>query len=221
MKQEELYFIDSQLSWFLSIRKKQIEWLELLQKQDMNLSTKQIISALVLGDKRGVSKDISSTFTNLGLIHTLALSGLHISLIYGICAFVLSILLKYMPKLQSIVLVSIILSYAILTGLSPSVMRASLMLLLYAFSLAINRRTTAFNIVFLSALILLIYNQNLLFDIGFQLSYLAVLGILYFYKFFRYFIEKQNYLKRFILSLVLVSLSAQVSVWTSLGLLFS
>lgn len=212
LKQEELYFIDSQLSWFLSIRKKQIEWLELLQKQDMNQSTKQIISALVLGDKRGVSKDISSTFTNLGLIHTLALSGLHISLIYGICAFVLSILLKYRPKLQSIVLVSIILSYAILTGLSPSVMRASLMFLLYAFSLAINRRTTAFNIVFLSALILLIYNQNLLFDIGFQLSYLAVLGILYFYKFFRDFIEKQNYLKRFILSLVLVSLSAQVSV---------
>ena len=212
LKQEELYFIDSQLSWFLSIRKKQIEWLELLQKQDLNQSTKQLTSALVLGDKRGVSKDISSTFTNLGLIHTLALSGLHVSLIYGIFALILSVVLKYRPKLQSVVLVLIIISYAILTGLSPSVMRASLMFLLYAFSLAINRRTTAFNIVFLSALILLIYNQNLLFDIGFQLSYLAVLGILYFYKFFRYFIAKQNYLKRFILSLALVSLSAQVSV---------
>ena len=212
LKNENIHFIESDLSWFYLIKRKQVEWIELLHRQQLNKSTQQIVSALVLGDRRGVSKDISTSFTNLGLIHTLALSGLHISLIYGICAFVLSILFKYRPKLQSIVLVFIILSYAILTGLSPSVMRASLMFLLYAFSLAINRRTTAFNIVFLSALILLIYNQNLLFDIGFQLSYLSVFGILYFYKFFRDFIEKQNYLKRFILSLALVSLSAQVSV---------
>ncbi len=212
LKNENIHFLETELSWFYLIRRKQVEWVELLHKQELNESTKQIVSALVLGDKRGVSKDISTSFTNLGLIHILALSGLHISLIYGICAFILSLLLKYSPKLQSVVLVLIILSYAILTGLSPSVMRASLMFLLYAFSLALNRRTTAFNIVFLSALILLIYNYNLLFDIGFQLSYLAVLGILYFYKFFRVFIEKQNYLKRFILSLALVSISAQLSV---------
>ena len=212
LKNENIHFIESELSWFYLIRRKQVEWIELLHLQELNEFTKQIVSALVLGDKRGVSKDISTSFTNLGLVHTLALSGLHISLIYGLCALVLSVLLKYRSKLQSIVLVSIILSYAILTGLSPSVLRASLMFLLYAFSLAINRRTTRFNIVFLSALILLVYNPNLLFDISFQLSYLAVLGILYFYKFFRIFIEKQNYLKQFILSLALISISAQLSV---------
>jgi len=212
LKNENSHFLKPDLSWFYLIRRKQVEWIELLHQQELNEPTQQIISALVLGDKRGVSRDISTSFTNLGLIHTLALSGLHISLIYGVFAFILSVLLKYRLKLQSIVLVLIILTYAILTGLSPSVMRASLMFLLYAFSLAINRRTTAFNIVFLSALILLVYNPSLLFDIGFQLSYLAVLGILYFYKFFRNFIEKQNYLKQFILSLALVSISAQLSV---------
>ena len=212
LKNEKIHFIESDLSWYYLVKRKQVEWIELLHNQHLNESTQQIVSALVLGDRRGVSKDISASFTNLGLVHTLALSGLHISLIYGICAFVLSLFLKFRPKLQSIILVLIIVSYAILTGLSPSVMRASLMFLLYAFSLAINRRTTAFNIVFLSALILLIYNQNLVFDIGFQLSYLAVLGILYFYKFFRDFIAKQNYFIQFVHSLALVSLSAQLSV---------
>ena len=120
-----------------------------------------------MGDKRGVSKDISNQFMSLGLVHTLALSGLHISLIYGVCAFLLALLLKYRPRLQSIILVVIIIAYAILTGLSPSIMRASLMFLLYAFTLMINRRTTAFNIVFLSALILLFYNSNLINDVGF------------------------------------------------------
>ena len=212
LKNENIHFLEPELSWFYLIRRQQVEWLELIDKQSINESTKQIVSALALGSKRGVSKQISSTFINLGLIHTLALSGLHISLIYGICALFLSLVLKYKPKLQSVVLVLIILTYAVLTGLSPSVMRASVMFLLYALSLAINRRTTAFNIVYLSALILLIYQPNLLFDIGFKLSYIAVLGILYFYKFFEVFIEKQNYLKRFILSLVLVSISAQLSV---------
>lgn len=90
-------------------------------------------------------------------------------------------------------------------------MRASLMFLLYAFSMLINRRTTAINIVFLSALILLIYNFNLLFDVGFQLSYLAVIGIVYFYNKFKFYFENHSSLVKFFFGLALVSISAQLS----------
>lgn len=197
--------------WFYQIRRKQAEWLELIQRQNLSESTRQIISALVLGDKRSVDKEIKYQFSNLGLAHALALSGLHISLIYGICAFILGLVFKYRPALQSLSLVLIIVTYAILTGLSPSVMRASLMFLLYAFSLSINRRTTPLNIVFISALILLIYDSNLLYDIGFQLSYLAVLGILYFYRFFKKYFEHKSIPVKFILGMALVSVSAQLS----------
>ena len=211
LQDREVLSIESSGGLFNQIRRKQAEWLELIQRQNLSEATQQILSALVLGDKRGVNKEISQQFSNLGLAHTLALSGLHISLIYGIFAFVLSFIFKYKPGLQSIALVLIIVFYAVLTGLSPSVMRASLMFLLYAFSLALNRRTSPLNIVCISALFLLIYDSNLLYDIGFQLSYLAVLGILYFYRFFNKYLDNKSITVKFILGLAFVSISAQVS----------
>jgi len=211
LQDEKIQRLEDSKYWFYLIRRKQAEWLELIHRQDLSESTRQILSALVLGDKRGVDKEIKHRFSNLGLSHTLALSGLHISLIYGICAFILSLIFKYRPVLQSLCLVLIIIFYAVLTGLSPSVMRASLMFLLYAFSLGVNRVTTPLNIVFISALLLLIYDSNLLYDVGFQLSYLAVLGILYFYRFFKKYFDHKSMLVKFILALALVSISAQLS----------
>ena len=211
LQDEKIQRLEDSKDWFYLIRRKQAEWLELIHRQNLSESTRQILSALVLGDKRGVDKEIKHRFSILGLSHTLALSGLHISLIYGICAFMLSFIFKYRPVLQSLCLVVIIIFYAVLTGLSPSVMRASLMFLLYAVSLGLNRRTTPLNIVFISALLLLIYDSNLLYDVGFQLSYLAVLGILYFYRFFKKYIENKSVLVKFILGMILVSISAQLS----------
>ena len=166
---------------------------------------------MLLGDKRGVSTDISSQFSRLGLVHTLALSGLHISLLYGVCAFVLSLVFKFRPRIQSILLIIIIVTYAVLTGLSPSVMRASLMFLLYGICLVLHRKTSVFNVVFLSAFILLIYQSNLLYNIGFQLSYLAVIGIVYFYNKFKVHVEGSSVTVQFFSGLALVSISAQLS----------
>lgn len=211
LKKEPIICLEASGNVLFKIRKLQITWLNLIDKQNIKDETKQILAALLLGDKRGLSKEVSNKFSKMGLVHTLALSGLHVSLIYGIFAFFLSFVLKHRQRLQSIILVLIILAYAILTGLSPSVMRASLMFLLYAFSMLINRRTTAINIVFLSALILLIYNFNLLFDVGFQLSYLAVIGIVYFYNKFKFYFENHSSFVKFFFGLALVSISAQLS----------
>ena len=203
--------LESSLTLPNKIQRLQVRWIELIKEQSITNESKEILAALLLGDKRGVSKDISEQFSRLGLVHTLALSGLHISLVYGVGAFLLSLLLRNSPRLQSVVLVFLIIAYAVLTGLSPSVMRASLMFLLYAFSLLINRRTTAINIVFLSAFILLIYKPNLFYDVGFQLSYLAVIGIVYFYNKFKKHIEKRSLVIKFFFGLALVSVSAQLS----------
>ena len=211
LQNNEITNLESSNNWYYTIRALQIKGLNLINLQNIGEDTKQILAALLLGDKRGVDKEISNQFAQLGLIHTLALSGLHISLVYGICAFLLSVVLRHRAQLQSIILVLIIITYAIITGLSPSVMRASLMFLLYAFSLLINRRTTALNIVFLSALLLLIYNYRLLYDIGFQLSYSAVIGIVYFYNKCKFLIENKNVVSKFFFGLALVSISAQLS----------
>lgn len=203
--------LDSSTSLYSQIRRQQALWLELLLQQNISVSSRQLLSALVLGDKRGVNKVLKNRFSNLGLAHSLALSGLHIGLIYGIFAFLLRLIFKYKPRLQSLILVLILIFYALLTGLSPSVLRASLMFLLYAFALAVNRRTTPFNIVCLSALILLIYDANLLYDIGFQLSYAAVFGILYFHRFFKRYLSNRFIAVKFIVGLAFVSISAQLS----------
>jgi len=198
-------------NWYDQIRCKQVHWLELLNRQNLTTSTRQILSALLLGDKRNLEKELRAKFSNLGMAHVLALSGLHIGLIYGFFAFFLRFIFKYRPILQSICLVVIIVLYALLTGMSPSVMRASLMFLLHAVSLSLNRRVPSLNIVMFSALVMLIYNSNLLYDLGFQLSYLAVIGILYFYRFFKNYFETISPLKRFILGIAFVTISAQLS----------
>ena len=203
--------LDGSKSWYDQIRCKQAYWLELLNRQNLSKSTRQILSALLLGDRRGVGGDLRSRFSNLGLAHVLALSGLHISLIYGFFVYILGFIFQYRPTLQSICLVVIIVLYALLTGMSPSVMRASLMFMLYAVSLLLNRSVSSLNIVMISAFFMLIYNANLLYDLGFQLSYLAVFGILYFYRFFKNYFEKSTPCKRFVLGIVFVTISAQLS----------
>ena len=85
------------------------------------------------------------------------------------------------------------------------------MFLFYSISLALNRSTSSFNIVCISALTLLIYNSNLLYDIGFQLSYIAVFGILYFYQFFKKYLISKYVLVKMILGLAFISISAQLS----------
>lgn len=215
---QNLWLSDESIEWlepsehlFYRLRRKQAEWIEMISHQNLSASTQQILSALVLGEKRGIDSELKSTFSSLGLSHTLALSGLHVGLIYAIFAFLFSFIFKYRPVLQSVSLSVIIVFYAALTGMSPSVMRASLMFLLYALSIGLGRRVSVFNLVFVSAYLLLLYDKNLLFDVGFQLSYLAVLGILYFHQFFKKYLDKKSKFLKYILGLAFVSISAQLS----------
>ena len=158
-----------------------------------------------------MTKPIASQFSRLGLSHVLALSGLHINLLYGVCAFLVSLLFKHQPITQSLLLSLVILFYAVLTGLSPSVMRASLMFLLYAFTLLVDRRTSVYNVIFLSAFILLVFQPNLLFSVGFQLSYMAVIGIVYFYTKFAKYSRVKSYFLQFVFGISIVSIAAQLS----------
>lgn len=189
----------------------QVRVKDLLNKQEISETAKQLIIALVLGDKKSVEREVLESFQALGLVHVLALSGMHIGLIYGICLLFLNIFFKHYPRLKALILICLIFSYAIFTGLNPSVFRASMMFFIYAVSVIINRPTSTMNIVSLSALIMLIVQSNYLFDLGFQLSYLAVFGILYFYGFYRDVLSSYSKITRFFLGLLFVSLSAQIA----------
>lgn len=142
-----------------------------------------LASALVLGVKEGLDDEIVQAYSNTGTMHVLAVSGMHVGLIY----YVLVLLLGWLKPLKgdkvyfASFVVAFLWFYAFVTGLSASVLRAVLMFSIVAIGQAFSRRTQIYNTLALSAFALLLYDPWLVYSVGFQLSYVAVLGIVYFY----------------------------------------
>ncbi|WP_340154231.1 ComEC/Rec2 family competence protein [uncultured Winogradskyella sp.] len=138
-----------------------------------------IINALLLGQRQTIDKTIYNNYVNSGTIHILAISGLHIGIILWILNFIFRPLLylKYGHFLRPIILVTILWSFAIIAGLSPSVTRAVTMFSIISIAMHLKRPTNIYNTLTLSAFVILLFKPTFLFSVGFQMSYLAVIGI--------------------------------------------
>jgi competence protein ComEC len=140
-----------------------------------------LLQALVLGVKESLDPEIKEAYTKAGATHVLAVSGLHVGIIYGI--FLL--LLRSWQQSRAgrlrfcVVVLAALWSYAFLTGLSPSVMRAVTMFSIFTLAKTSHRNTNIYNTLAFSAFVLLCYDPAMIFQVGFQLSYMAVLGIVY------------------------------------------
>ncbi|MEZ5022359.1 MAG: ComEC/Rec2 family competence protein [Chitinophagales bacterium] len=143
-----------------------------------------LIKAISLGVKADLDNATKTSFTKAGIMHILAVSGLHVGIVWTLIAFLFKPVLKFRPKLKFVVVVfEIILVwlFAIITGFSPSVQRAAFMFSLFSISKLNNLEKDNLNILAASAVILLVIDPKLLFSIGFQLSYSAVAAILLLY----------------------------------------
>jgi len=138
-----------------------------------------IINALLLGQRQDISEEVYTSYTNAGAIHILAVSGLHVGIILLILSFTLKPLerFKYGKLIKTILLVLMLWSFAIIAGLSASVTRAVTMFSIVAIGMNLNRPTNIYNTLAISILVILLIKPLFLFDVGFQLSYLAVLAI--------------------------------------------
>ncbi len=139
----------------------------------------EILGGVVFGDDAvNPPEDIKEKFKNSGLMHLLAASGLNVALIFGIWWFVGSrISLGYRATIISGILLVII--YSVMTGLPPSILRASLMLLFVLIGKLFDKEADSLALVFFVGLILLIFNPQMIFDVGFQLSFIVTLGLIY------------------------------------------
>lgn len=139
----------------------------------------------MLGDKSLLEDDLKISYSKAGASHVLAVSGLHVGVVFLVLNFLFGLFIKgnqFAPRcFRSILIIFLLWGYAFLTGASPSVMRASLMFSFLQFGFLFQRPYYAYSSIIASAFILLLYNPHLLFDVGFQLSYTAVLSILFFY----------------------------------------
>lgn len=140
-----------------------------------------ISSALILGVKDELDNSIRQAYADTGTMHVLAVSGLHVGLVYGVLMFLLARIgsTDRQRWVGAILMLGVLWLYAFITGLSPSVMRAVLMFSLVTVGIALRRRTVVYNTIAFAALVLLYINPFNLLEVGFQLSFLAVLGIVY------------------------------------------
>tara|TARA_B100000683_G_scaffold240415_2_gene247608 strand:- start:2206 stop:4221 length:2016 start_codon:yes stop_codon:yes gene_type:complete len=195
--------------------------LEVLKANVIIKSHFPIVSALVLGYKDELSNHTKHSFSSTGAMHVLAVSGLHVGIIYFILKSIITLFTFYQRNLvfRNILLLIGIWIYALITGMSPSVLRACTMLSFLIIAEVFNRNTNVYNVLSASAILLLIINPYLIMQVGFQLSYLAVLGILYIQPKMEKIWAPKYWLIQKIWTITTVSIAAQISTFP-LGLLY-
>lgn len=172
-------------------------------------------SALLLGCVDKLDADIISAYSSTGALHVLSVSGLHVAIVYVVFNWLLFFLdkIKYGNIIKAILLILLLWFYAALTGLSPSVLRAATMFSFIIIAKAYNRYTNIYNTLAVSAFLLLLLNPFLIMEVGFQLSYLAVIGIVYIQpKIYNWF-EVKNWLLDQIWTITSVSIAAQIATF--------
>jgi competence protein ComEC len=142
-----------------------------------------IALALVLGDKSLIDSEITASFTNTGAMHVLAVSGLHIGIIMQLLMVVFGFFPRFISKQRAIIIVVVLMwAYSFITGLSPSVLRAVFMFSVLVLAQLMGKNYSSLNTLFFTGFVLIFLQPFTLFDIGFQLSFLAMLGIFLVYK---------------------------------------
>ena len=175
----------------------------------------EVAGALTLGLREKLGDEIKQSYRVSGAVHILAISGLHVGILYVVLFYSLSFLKK--TRYGKIVMVLVILCalwfFALLTGLSPSVLRASTMFSFVLIGQSLRRHSNVYNSLAISAFILLFINPSLIYNVGFQLSYCAVLGIVILQPRLHNLMRSRFWLVDKISGLVAVSIAAQLATF--------
>lgn len=152
-------------------------------KTKLNPDTKSFLNTLITGDTGKLSPDVRDAFADSGLAHILALSGLHVAIL-SLFIFYLLYPLRITPlsNFTPIATIIILWFYALFTGMSPSVTRAVIMATIFLIAFMLQKSHNPVNSLCFAAVIILTFNPVAIYELSFQLSFLAVIGILVFYK---------------------------------------
>lgn len=195
--------------------------LDILKKSGLTGDEYAVAAALILGYRSDIDAGLVRAYSASGAMHVLSVSGLHVGLVY----IVLNGLLKFLSRTQrqkiskAILLLLMLWFYAMLTGLSASVLRSAAMLSFVVVAEAINRNNTIYNTLAASAFVLLCFDPFMIMEVGFQLSYLAVIGIVYLQPKIYGWWYVRNYFSDKVWQITAVSIAAQLITFP-LGLLY-
>ena len=182
--------------------------------QRFDIEIASVLNALLVGYRYDLDLDLQKQFANSGAIHVLAVSGLHV----GMIVMLLKLLFQLLPRFRHIILVESIAlviglsMYALITGLSVPVMRASLIFIILLLSRNLPFHVNSLNALAAVAFIIVIIDPHQIFQLGFQMSFAAVSGILFYYQLIYKRVYLKNKILNYIWSLSAVSLAAQVFI---------
>lgn len=180
-----------------------------------------VAEALLYGNDDNIDPETVQAYSNTGTLHVLAVSGMHVGIIF----MIMGLFLKPMDRdkrlklVKNIIILTVLWLYSLLCGLSPSILRATVMFSFIIFSSILNIRSNVYNTLAASAFVLLCVDSNMLANVGFQLSYLAVLGIVFFQTYIYNWYHPANWLMDEIWKITSVSLAAQLITFP-IGLLY-
>ncbi len=191
-----------------------IKIIKSLKKYGFKNDELAVVNALILGQRQDISESLLESYTGAGAIHILAVSGLHIGIILMLLTFIFKPIsyFKHGKTLTAVIIILFLWMYAIIAGLSPSVVRAVAMFTAITIGMYLNRPSNVYNSLIISMFFLLLFHPFYLFEVGFQLSYLAVFFIVWIQpKLFNIWISKVWILRK-IWQLFTVSIAAQIGV---------
>lgn len=186
-----------------------------LEKNNFNKAELNVAAALILGQQQDISPDIIRDYQYAGAVHILSVSGLHIGFILLFVTF----LLKPFPNtrrgsfIKLIIILFSLSSFGIIAGLAPSVVRSVAMFSFVAIGMYLRRSTYIFHTLLVSALIILLFKPSFLFDVGFQLSYVALFFILWLQPLLYQLWSPKNKIANYFWEILTVSFAAQIGAF--------
>ncbi|HET8838680.1 MAG TPA: ComEC/Rec2 family competence protein [Flavobacteriaceae bacterium] len=186
-----------------------------LRENGFSKNQRAMVQALLLGETNDISKETYENYKKAGVVHILSVSGLHVGFVLLIFNFLLKFLerFKYGKTLKVILLLLLMWGFALLAGFSAAVVRSVTMFSFVAVGMNAGRKTNLINVLFMSMLAILVFEPSLVFELGFQLSYLAVFSIVVFQPKIYAVYNPRTKLGKMIWGTLTVSFAAQLGIF--------
>ena len=205
---------DKNINWFRQfIFTSRAQILSILQKNiPAGKDELGIAEALLIGYTNDLDKDLVQAYSNTGVVHIIAISGMHLGLIYVMLVWLFARIpgINQSKILQVVLILGCLWLFSLLTGAAASVLRSAVMFTFITIGKNFSKRSSIYNSLAASAFVMLCYNPYFLWDVGFQLSYLAVIGIIIFQRpIYNWVFIKNKWVDK-VWKLMAISLAAQV-----------
>lgn len=207
--------VRNDLSFSEKIRQKRLETLHKIDSAQLSPKTKEFTKGIILADRTEMDEQTVQDFSKSGLVHLLAISGSHMAIIFWLILLLLKpIFPTKLRYLQIIIALVLIWAFAVFIDYGSSVVRSCIMISVYYLYVLLQRKPDLLHAMALSAFIILIFDSNQLFDVGFQLSYAAVFGILWLNQpILKYLPKPKNNFQNFLVNVPSISLAAQIATF--------